>query len=171
MRLPTPGLAAEADGRRLCIDGVEHGVRSTIALRAGLPAQSGETLARDVDLTHYMRDRTPSVRFSGRAYVLPKTPDAALPVDTVNLSRLDPRLRRICDRNLLRTLQDDVFGRTLHRWQDARFASDIAEEVWTRTAKIASQLNRDMTARLPLAVALAGRPAGIYAQTARAGVR
>lgn len=168
VRLPAPGLAAEADGRQLCIDGVEHGARYTITIRAGLPAQSGETLAKDVELTHYVRDRAPSVRFSGRAYVLPKTPDAALPVDTVNLSKLDLRLRRISDRNLLRTFQDDFFGRTQPRWRDDRFATDIAEEVWTGTAEIATQLNRDMTARLPLAKALAGRPAGIYALTARA---
>jgi uncharacterized protein YfaS (alpha-2-macroglobulin family) len=167
VRLPDPTLVVQAEGNKLCIDGVQHGARYPITLRQGLPAASGEALYKDVELTHYVRDRSPSVRFPGRSYVLPKSADAALPVETVNLTKLDLRLRRISDRNLLRAVQDQYFGRPLSQWQDQTFANEIAEEVWTGTAELNSELNRDMTTRLPLSEAIAGQPAGIYALSAR----
>ncbi len=167
VQLPTATLSVQADEQQLCVDGVEHGERYRFTLRKGLPAASGETLHRDVTLSHYVRDRSPSVRFPGRSYVLPKTAEAALPVETVNLTQIDLRLRRVSDRNLLRAVQDGFFGRPLSQWQDQQFASEIAQEVWTGTADVTSELNRDMTARLPLAEAIAGQPAGIYALTAR----
>ena len=102
VRLPEQGLSVQSDDRSICIDGVEHGKRYTFTLRAGLPAASGETLYKDTDLTLYVRDRSAAVRFPGRSYVLPKSADAALPVETVNLKNLDLQLRRVSDRNLLR---------------------------------------------------------------------
>lgn len=167
VRLPQPGLVVQADGSQLCIGGVEHGTRYRLTFRAGLPAASGETLIKDVELTHYVRDRAPSIRFPGRTYVLPKTADAALPVETVNISTIDLRLRRISDRNLLRAVQDGYFGRPLSQWQDQTFASDIAEDVWAGTAEVGNTLNQDMTTRLPLDSAIAGQPTGIYALSAR----
>lgn len=161
-----PGLAVQAEGRNLCIDGVEHGKRYRLTLRQGLPSESGETLYRDVELTHYVRDRSPVVRFPGRSYVLPKSADAALPVETVNLTELDLRLRRVSDRNLLRAVQDGYFGRPLSNWEDKDFAKNIAEEIWTGTAKVQSELNQAMTTRLPLGDALRDLPAGIYALSA-----
>lgn len=167
VRLPQPGLVVKADDSQLCISGVEHGARYRLTFRAGLPAASGETLFKDVELTHYVRDREPTVRFPGRTYVLPQTADAALPVETVNVSTLDLRLRRISDRNLLRAVQDGYFGRPLSQWQDQTFASDIAEEVWAGTADVGNTLNQDMTTRLPLDNAIAAQPAGIFALSAR----
>ncbi|WP_424985068.1 MG2 domain-containing protein [Microbulbifer sp. S227A] len=167
VRRSQSGLAVQAEGTQLCLDGVEHGTRYRLTLRAGLPAASGETLFRDVELTHYVRDRAPSVRFPGRNYVLPSTAEAALPVETVNVTRLDLRLRRVSDRNLLRAVQDGYFGRPLSQWQDRAFAADIAQEVWTGNAEVGNTLNRDMTTRLPIDVAIADQPPGIYALSAR----
>ncbi len=167
VRLPDAALVVQADGDQLCIDGVEHGKRYRVTLRRGLPAASGEVLYKDVDLTHYVRDRTPAVRFPGRAYVLPKAADAALPVETVNVTDLDLTLRRVSDRNLLRAMQDGYFGRPLSKWEDEGFASDVAEDIWSGTAQVQTVLNREMTTRLPMGQAIAGLPAGIYALRAR----
>ncbi|WP_171237930.1 alpha-2-macroglobulin family protein [Ruegeria sp. HKCCA5763] len=161
------GLVVQAEDKQLCVDGVAHGQRYRVTLRQGLPAASGEVLNRNVELTHYVRDRTPSVRFPGRSYVLPKSADAALPVETVNVTELDLILRRISDRNLLRAVQQDFFGRPLSEWQEEEFSDQIAEDIWTGTAEVSNQLNQTMTARLPMAEAIAGQSAGIYALTAR----
>ena len=161
------GLVVQADGVQLCIDGVKHGKRYRVTVREGMPAASGEVLNRDVKLTHYVRDRTPSVRIPGRGYILPKSADAALPVETVNVTTLDLTLRRVSDRNLLRAERQGFIGRPLSRWDEQEFADAIAEEVWTGTAQVSSELNRDMTARLPMAEALIDQPAGIYTLTAR----
>jgi len=167
VQLPDPQLVVQVDDRQLCVDGVRHGQRYRMTLRAGLPAASGEVLIRDIELIHYVRDRNPSVRFPGRSYVLPKSADAALPVETVNTDKLELTLRRVSDRNLLRAVQQDFFGRPLSEWQERSFSSEIAEDIWSGVAEVASELNRDMTARLPMAEAIADQPAGIYALTAR----
>lgn len=160
VRRPDPTLPVQVDGDSLCIDGVRHGERYRITLRRGLPAASGETLYKDVELTHYVRDRTPRVSFPGRSYVLPRTGAAALPVETVNLREIDLTLRRVSDRNLLRAVQDGYFGRPLAYWEDEVFGAEIAQPVWTGKGIVDSELNRDMITRLPLAEAIAGQPAG-----------
>ncbi len=163
VRREAPGLVVQADGQQLCVDGVDHGARYQLTFRTGLPAASGETLARDVTVNLYVRDRAPSVRFPGRAYVLPRSADAALPIETVNLDTVALRLRRVSDRNLLRAIQDSYFGRPLTSYEDRAFAENIAEEIWTGTAEVGNTLNADMTTRLPLGVALKDQAPGIYA--------
>ncbi|CAN0586009.1 unnamed protein product, partial [Ectocarpus sp. 12 AP-2014] len=155
------------EGQSLCIDGVEHGERYRFTLRQGLPAQSGEVLWKDVEITQYVRDRSPAVRFPGRSYVLPRAAGANLPVETVNLTDLDLVLSRVSDRNLIRAMQQEFFGRPLSFWQNEEFSDQMAEEVWTGTAQVESTLNRDMTTRLPMGDAIAGKPPGIYTLSAR----
>lgn len=164
--LPDATLSVVADESQLCVDGVRHGERYRIVLRAGLPAASGEALLRDVEQVLYVRDRSPSIVFPGRAYVVPRSADAAVPVQTVNLDRIDLTLARVSDRNLIRAMQQDYFGSTLSEWQARGFASEIATEVWTGTGEVGRELNRDMVTRLPLGDVLAEQPAGIYALTA-----
>jgi uncharacterized protein YfaS (alpha-2-macroglobulin family) len=149
------------------VDGARHGARYTITFRAGLPAASGETLIRDTEITLYVRDRAPKVSFAGRAYVLPKAADAALPIETVNLDTVDLVLRRVSDRNLMRTLQTGYFGRPLSQYQLDDFSNEIAEEVWRSAGDVANELNQTMTTRLPLGDVLADQEPGLYALTAR----
>lgn len=158
-----PGLVIDTSDRQLCVDGVQHGQRYRLILRAGLPAESGEITAKPFEVVQYVRDRSPSVRFPGRAYVLPATEAAALPIETVNLDTVQLKLRRVSDRNLLRAIQNNYFGRPLSPWEEERFASDIAEEVWTGTGAVQNTLNQDMTTRLPMEGVLADLGPGIYA--------
>ncbi len=167
VRLDDQTLVVQPNDTQLCIDGVSHGSRYRVTFRAGLPAASGETLARDVTITQYVRDRAPNVAFPGRAYVLPRAADAALPVETVNLTALDLTLRRVSDRNLLRAMQQGYFARPLSQWELEDFSDNVAQDVWTGTADVPSELNRTMTVRLPMGQAIADQPPGIYALTAR----
>jgi uncharacterized protein YfaS (alpha-2-macroglobulin family) len=162
VQLPDAAFTVDVSGPQLCIDGVAHGERYRVVLRAGLPAASGETLVRPVELTLYVRDRSPAVRFTSRAYVLPRTGDIALPVETVNLTDLDLRLFRVSDRNLLRTMQEGMFAQPLYDWQQYYFEDSIGEPIWNGTAQVTQDLNRDILTRLPLTDALATQPAGIY---------
>ncbi|MGJ8597138.1 alpha-2-macroglobulin family protein [Sulfitobacter sp.] len=166
VRLEDPKLVVEADSQTLCIDGVTFGTRYTATFRAGLPASSGEFLHKDVTVTQYVRDRDPSVRFSGRSYVLPRGSDVAVPVETVNMDTVTLRLRRISDRNLLRAIQDSFFGKPLSKYQEDAFSATIAQDVWEGTGVVQNTLNAAMTTRLPLADALQDEPPGIYALTA-----
>jgi uncharacterized protein YfaS (alpha-2-macroglobulin family) len=159
-------FTVDVTGPQLCIDGVQHGERYRVVLRAGLPAASGETLVRPVELTLYVRDRSPAVRFTSRAYVLPRTGDIALPVETVNLTDIDLRVFRVSDRNILRTMQEGLFAQPLYDWQQYWFEDSIGEPLWNGTAEVGQDLNRDILTRLPLTDALQGQPAGVYVLTA-----
>ena len=167
VRLPDPGLVVQPEARQICIDGVRHGKRYALTFRAGLPAADGQTLTRDVEITAYVRDRAPQIRFSGRAHVLPRAAEAALPVETVNLDKLDLTLARVSDRNILRAMQEGYFGRALTGYGETAFTQDIAQEVWSGIGEVQGELNRSMTTRLPMADVLKDQPPGIYALTAR----
>ena len=77
-----PALSAE--GKQLCVEGLKHGERYNITLRAGLPSTVNETLPKSAEFTIYVRDRKPFVRFTGKAYVLPRTGQRGIPVVSVN---------------------------------------------------------------------------------------
>ena len=158
----TSGLAVSAKDRQLCIEGITHGERYSFTLRPGLPAATGEVLAKPVQLSQYVRDRAPSVHFPGRAYVLPPTADAGLPVVVVNTSALDLTLSRLPDGNLVRAFDEDWFGRSLTQWDESWFNETLAETVWEGTAEVATELNRDVTTRLPIGEAIDEMAPGVY---------
>ncbi|NUN50678.1 MAG: hypothetical protein HUU15_17870, partial [Candidatus Brocadiae bacterium] len=65
-------------------------------------------------------------------------------------------------RGVVRSVLDRYFGRPLQDYEDEEFVAGIAEEVWSGTAEVAMEVNRDMTTRLPLDEVLGGLPAGVY---------
>ncbi len=164
VQLPESGLTVTSDGwRNLCVEGLSHGGRYTVTFREGLPAADGQSMAKSVPITAYVRDRAAGVRFPGRAYVLPKGDAAFVPVDTVNTSALDLTLYRVTDRNLLRTLQNNYFSQPMAEWQEADFNGQVGTQVWKGTATVGVDVNKDVTTRLPMSDALKGQPAGVYA--------
>jgi uncharacterized protein YfaS (alpha-2-macroglobulin family) len=163
VQLPAAGLSVEpGEWRQLCIAGLEHGTRVSATFRAGLPAADGQTLAAPVTITAYVRDRTPAVRIGGRGYVLPAAGETAIPVQVVNARALELALYRVSDRNLVRALEDGLLAAPMDTWSGERFADALAEAVWTGTAEVPMELNREVTVRLPMAAALAGQPPGVY---------
>ncbi|MDT8857489.1 alpha-2-macroglobulin family protein [Paracoccaceae bacterium Fryx2] len=164
VQMPETGMTVTAGGcRQLCVEGLSHGARYTVTFREGLPAADGQSMAKSVPITAYVRDRSPGVRFPGRAYVLPKSGSAALPVETVNAEKLELTLYAVSDRNLLRSLQNDYFGTPMPEYQEGSFSGEVGSQIWTGTATVGMEVNRDVTTRLPLDEAIAGLPAGIYA--------
>ncbi len=164
VQLPEAGLTVTTDGRRnLCVEGLSHGARYTVTFREGLPAADGQQLAKSVPITAYVRDRNAGVRFPGRAYVLPRGDTAAIPVETVNTDTLDLSLYRVTDRNLLRAFQNGYFSQPMADWQENDFSGEIGVQVWTGSATVGLEVNRDVTTRLPMVQALQGQPAGVYA--------
>ncbi len=167
VQVPGAALTVEPDGRRLCLEGVTHGARYRVTFRQGLPAASGEVLAKHVTLNLYVRDRSPDVRFPGRAYILPATGEVNIPVESVNLAEVDLVLRRISDRSILRAIQGGFFGRPLSPWQEDELGDTIAATVWTGKGELTQELNRDVTTRLPLTEVVGALDAGIYALQAK----
>lgn len=167
LRLPGRDLTVEANDDRLCVAGLTHGQDVELTLRAGLPSADGETLARDVTLKGYVRDRSPEVRFPGRAYVLPASGDQRLSMVTVNADAVDLRLLRISDRNLIRAMAEDMFATPLDSWRSGYFSDSMAREVWKGTAQVAKPvgqdaLNRELTTSLAIPAEAGPLEPGIY---------
>ncbi len=156
-----PGLAVEVDGRQLCVAGVSYGQRYSLVLRAGLPSADGDVLQKDVPRDVYVRDRSPAVRFPGRAYVLPASGTRALPIETVNANDLELTLLRVSDRNLVTSIRDGSFLESLGIWEGDRFESTLAERIWQGAARLDGALNVATDSLLPLDAAGDLEP-GVY---------
>jgi uncharacterized protein YfaS (alpha-2-macroglobulin family) len=157
------GASIEAQNRQLCIGGLTHGERYRFTLRQGLPAESGETLQKSIEITQYVRDRTPVVRFPGRSYILPSSGDAALPVVVVNTDKLNLTLYKVSDRNILRTMQNDFFAKPLSYYGEREFRRSMGVEIWKGTGVVNTDLNQDVTTRLPMTEIVGEMKPGVYA--------
>src|SRR6185312_11404601 len=123
--------AISATDKQLCVEGLKHGERYQITLRAGLPSTVHETLSKSTEFTIFVRDRKPFVRFSGKAYVLPRTGQRGIPVLSVNTSAVTVAVYRIGDRNLIDTVLGYDFQRNLSRYQAETIASERGAKVWS----------------------------------------
>lgn len=165
-------LPIELESRQICIGGVTHGGRYRIQVRAGLPAADGETLAKTSDLEVFVRDRSPAVRFLGRAYVLPKGAEPAIPVVSVNTDQIDASVYRIGDRALGSAVARGNVRQQLAPWDAEQIAERSGELVWQGQIEVkrdqARDLNREITTSIPVGELIAEPRPGVYAITARA---
>ena len=158
--------AIAASDKQLCVEGLRHGDRYAVTLRAGLPSVVKETLAKSAEFTIFVRDRKPFVRFSGKAYVLPRTGQRGIPVLSVNTQAVTLSIYRIGDRNLIDTLLGYDFQRNLSRYQAERLGNERGAKVWNGELAVESKLNAEVTTAFPLDQAVKDLSPGIYAMTA-----
>ena len=158
--------AIAANEKQLCVEGLKHGERYAMTLRAGLPSVVKETLAKSAEFTIFVRDRKPFVRFSGKAYVLPRTGQRGIPVLSVNTQAVTLSIYRIGDRNLVDTLLGYDFQRNLSRYQAERLGNERGAKVWSGELAVESKLNTEVTTAFPLDQAVKDLGPGIYAMTA-----
>src|ERR1700744_2452485 len=161
-----PALSSE--GRQLCVDGLKHGERYNINLRAGLPSTVKEGLPKSAEFNVYVRDRKPFVRFTGRAYVLPRTGQRGIPVVSVNTPSVSVNVFRIGDRNLINTVIEGDFQRALSRYELSSLGDERGVKVWSGQLTTAMTLNQDVTTAFPVDEALGTLQPGIYVMTAAA---
>ena len=158
--------AISAAEKQLCVEGLKHGERYSVTLRAGLPSIVKETLAKSADFTIFVRDRKPFVRFSGKAYVLPRTGQRGIPVLSVNTKAVVLSIYRIGDRNLIDTLLGYDFQRNLSRYQAERLANERGAKIWGGELAVEPKLNIEVTTAFPLDQAVKDLGPGVYAMSA-----
>ncbi|WP_426524576.1 alpha-2-macroglobulin family protein [Bradyrhizobium sp. McL0615] len=161
-----PALTSE--GKQLCVDGLKHGERYNINLRSGLPSTVKESLPKSAEFNIYVRDRKPFVRFTGRAYVLPRTGQRGIPLVSVNTPSVNVNVFRIGDRNLINTVVDSDFQKTLSSYQLSSLGDERGVKVWTGELATASTLNQDVVTAFPVDQALGDLQPGVYVMTASA---
>ena len=158
--------AFTTEEKQLCVEGLKHGERYTVTLRAGLPSIVKEVLAKSADYSIYVRDRSPFVRFTGKAYVLPRTGQRGIPLVSVNTPAAAVKIYRIGDRNLVDTVLSSDFQRNIYRSDAESLASDKGAEVWKGELKIDPVLNTDVTTAFPIDQAVGDLKPGVYVMTA-----
>ncbi len=161
-----PALSAE--DKQLCVEGLKHGERYSVTLRAGLPSTVKETLSKSADLTIYVRDRKPFARFPSKAYVLPRSGQRGIPVVTVNTQAVNIAIYRISDRNLIDTVLGRDFQRNLSPYEIERLTGSRAIKVWNGELAVEQTLNVDVTTAFPVDQAAAILLPGVYVMTAEA---
>jgi alpha-2-macroglobulin len=158
--------AVSVEEKQLCVEGLRHGERYMITLRAGLPSVVKETLAKSADFTIYVRDRRPFVRFTGKNYVLPRTGQRGIPVVSVNTDTVAVEIYRISDRSLTDTVVGSDFQRNLGRYEVNHLAGERGIAVWKGEMAVEPLLNTEVTTAFPLDRTLADLAPGVYVMVA-----
>ncbi len=161
----SPALSAEE--RQLCVEGLKHGERYNLHLRAGLPSAVAETLQKSAEFNVYVRDRKPFVRFTGRAYVLPRTGQRGIPVVSVNSRAARIEVFRIGDRNLLNTVLGSDFQRSLSPYELSQLGDETGAKVWSGELTLEAPLNQETTTAFPVDQAIGTLEPGVYVMTAK----
>ena len=161
-------LPVTAEGSQICIDGVKHGERYRIVARPGITAIDGETLAKQADISVYVRDRDPSVRFAVNAYVLPAGGNATIPVVTINADTIEAKVQRIGERGLSAMLTSDQFLKTLSQYQVDDISGQSGEDVWSGTVSVTRETNAEVTTAIPVAEMVPELKPGVYVLSAKA---
>ncbi len=160
-------VSIEAEGTQICADGLEHGARYQVTARSGLPAADGEKLEKTAELSIYVKDRSPSVHFLSRSYVLPSGGTPTIPIVSVNTNEIETAIYRVGTRSVADVLRDNRFLRQLDSWQADRIEEELGEKVWSGILESENLLNQDVTTAFPVAETGIELKPGIYAMTAR----
>jgi uncharacterized protein YfaS (alpha-2-macroglobulin family) len=168
---PGPTAAVTAEGTRLCVEGLNYGGRYSITVRRGLPAATDDSTARDATFEFYVRDRSPSVRFTGNAYVLPRTGQSGIPLLSVNSKEAKLALYRIGDRNLINSVFSSDFRTQISNYTANDIASQNGKLAWQGKLETPSALNQDTTIAIPVDEAMGKLEPGLYVMTAEPAAR
>lgn len=162
-----PGGVSVED-QQLCIDGLKHGERYAVTIRQGLPDALGEGLRHPAEYALYVRDRSPSVRFTGRNYILPRKGQTGIPLVSVNLSEVAITLYRYGDRSLAPTVLNDGFLGSLTGSSAKEIGQEFGQKVWEGRLSTENKLNEDITTAVPVQEALGdGLKPGVYIMVAK----
>lgn len=158
-----------ANEQQICVEGLRHGETYAVTARRGVPSKNGETLTNAAELQIYVRDRKAEARFTGRAYVLPRTGQRGIPVISVNTKRLNLQIVRIGERSLIPSALDGQFRQSLSRYEIEQLAQNQGALVFKGELEVVSELNKEVTTAFPVDEAIKDLRAGVYVMTATPG--
>jgi uncharacterized protein YfaS (alpha-2-macroglobulin family) len=154
-----------ADNSQLCIEELLHGRRYDIRIREGLPSSVAETLPKNLELTVYVRDRKPAVRFTNTAYVLPRSGQQGIPVVAVNTKAVKVNIYHVGDRRLTSEVLEGSFGQQIYSYEATEFEEKKGRVLWTGTMPVKAGLNEEVTIAFPVDELLPDLAPGLYVMT------
>jgi uncharacterized protein YfaS (alpha-2-macroglobulin family) len=159
--------SVSAENEQLCIDGLSHGQRYQVQIRAGLPSAVEEDLTKSIEIAVYVPDRKPFVRFSGKSYVLPSRGQQGIPLVSINTAKVEVEVYRIGDRNLVGALESGDFQRQLQSYELEQIKSRSGEKIFTGSMDVPQKLNEEITTALPVTDAVGTLKPGVYVMVAK----
>ncbi|HRX36782.1 MAG TPA: alpha-2-macroglobulin, partial [Aestuariivirga sp.] len=164
---PGPLAAVTAEGTRLCVEGLKHGERYKVTVRKGIPAAVDDTSAKDMEFEFYVKDRSPSVRFTGNSFVLPRTGQNGIPLISVNSREAKLQLYQIGDRNLMASIMGSDFRSRISGYTADDIADRNGKLVWEGVMETPAPNNEDVTTAVPIDETLGALSPGLYVMTAK----
>jgi uncharacterized protein YfaS (alpha-2-macroglobulin family) len=167
---PAEDTVTRVDADALCLSGFRHGTRLDITLRQGLPLAidngGRRMLAETKTWTVAVPNRAPRVAFVGESHVLPARGGQGLPLESVNVERVDLEIFRLPARGLAAALREgDVFN-DLPGWSLDTLENNTGTLVWSGAMDLPHEPNRQQRAAVPFAEAVPDPEPGLYAVTA-----
>ncbi|HYC06062.1 MAG TPA: alpha-2-macroglobulin [Azospirillaceae bacterium] len=154
-------------GRQLCVEGLAHGQRYTLSVKAGLPsANPGELLAEAVERPVEVPNRRAVLAFRGAGYVLPRIGPEGLPLRTTNVERARLAVLRIADRALVEQIYYGRINQTLTDFDVGQILEQKGERVWGGEMAIGSTPNQSVVTPFPLEAVTGALPPGVYVAVA-----
>lgn len=163
-----PALSVE--GRELCVGGLTFGSERTATLLSGLPAADGRTLKNQEEVPIDFADRPPYVGFKGTGVILPREDADGLPIETVNVDKVEVTVARINDRALAfkRISEGETTAQGRYSWTWGEDdPDDVKEELFKGTVDIARQQNAPVITVFPLEAAIGTLEPGAYFVTVK----
>lgn len=159
---PAVKLSATPRNDRLCLSGFAFGGSYTLSLKAGLPGIASQ-LAKDLQYRIDIPNRPPEYGFATpQGDVLLRLGNDGLPIRSVNMAKIDVRIFRIKDTNLL----FDRARPALTSTAAADFAPAHGELTWQGTIEPAGDANHDALTMLPLDKTIGNLKPGLYVAVA-----
>src|SRR5690606_5672495 len=154
--------AVRVDGDRLCLAGLQYGTEYQVTVLAGLPAASGARTAAPETVPVSLAERPPYIGIVGSGFVLPREGTIGLPIETINVDRVEVQVRRIGERALPTGARELLANRQLYRWPVRSVAEQRATLPWRGEMEVARRPNQRVVTSFPLAEVLKERKPGAY---------
>ncbi|WP_445678918.1 MG2 domain-containing protein [Radicibacter daui] len=145
----------------LCLDGFEHSTDYTLHLAAGLPGV-GAVLKSPYEAKVSIGARPQRLRVASSGHVLPRSGDAAFPVETVNIDKVSVALLQLKPEDLIRYLGAHPLEEDGSYARFGRLAAQAGKLLWKGELMPAARKDQTVTTALPLAKAAGDLPPGAY---------
>jgi alpha-2-macroglobulin len=150
---PSFNAALSVEGRELCIGGLSFGSERSATLLAGFPSLDGRTLKREETFPIDFADRPTFVGFKGGGIILPRSDADGLPIETVNVDKVQIKVSRVNDRALVfkrlgagETVRQGAYAYT---WGEGS-PQDVEEEIFSGTMMIKNVQNASVVTVFPM---------------------
>ncbi|WP_273418585.1 MG2 domain-containing protein, partial [Hyphomonas adhaerens] len=167
---PAFNPALSVEGRELCVGGLSFGTERTATLLSGLPSADGRTLKNQEEVPIDFADRPPYVGFKGTGVILPRENADGLPIETVNVDKIEVTVSRINDRALAfkRISQGTTSAQGSHSWTwGENDPDDVKEELFKGTVDVAREQNAPVITVFPLEATIGTLEPGAYFVTVK----